>query len=103
MNLLFVISRTERWRPWNIVRAIITFALGIGLALVALVSTNIVTAEAYELSPWLLPSICLVYFTVLVLNHLPHPPPLFFKRKSQGKPSQGQFEHEAILSVGIAR
>ena len=81
LNVLYAISRTESWRPWNITRFAVTTALGLGLCLTTLVSTNVDAATAFEISPWLLPTLCLTYFTVLVLNHLPHPPPLFFRKK----------------------
>ncbi|KAH8881009.1 hypothetical protein GQ53DRAFT_520559 [Thozetella sp. PMI_491] len=83
MNLLYVVSRTKRFTPFNYFRTTLNTLFAVGLCLVSLVNNNDDRAEAYESSPWMLPTICLVFFIVLIVNHLPHPPPIFFRRREQ--------------------
>jgi hypothetical protein len=82
MNLLLIASRTKRWTPWNYTRAALNFLFGIGFCLVSLIQLNDEHAADFQSSPWVLPTLLIAFFTVLVLNHLPHPPPVFFKRKN---------------------
>ncbi|KAI0466395.1 hypothetical protein F4859DRAFT_519050 [Xylaria cf. heliscus] len=74
MTILFVIGRPRR--SWSIsvaIRVILFFIIGIALSLVALVSRN--DNSPYLDSPWLLPTLALVYFVVLILTHFPRRPP----------------------------
>ncbi|KAH6895770.1 hypothetical protein B0T10DRAFT_398044 [Thelonectria olida] len=80
MVLLIVIAQTKPWRLWSIVRTSLFFGLGLALAFVSLLSLNPARAENYKESPMLLPTICLVWFIVLLLTHIRNAPPLFFKR-----------------------
>ena len=89
MNLLFIISRMKRWSPFNIFRAVLNFLIGLGLALVSLIQLNDDDASQYQSTPWILPTLCLTFFVVLVINHLPKPPPLFFKRKIRSSKPEG--------------
>ena len=74
MNLLLIASRTKRWTPWNYTRTALNFLFGIGFCLVSLIQLNDDNAWAFQNSPWVLPSIFITFFTVLILNDLPHPP-----------------------------
>ncbi|KAI5460667.1 hypothetical protein BGZ63DRAFT_357982 [Mariannaea sp. PMI_226] len=77
--LLIVIAQTKPWHIWATIRNLIFFFLGLGLAFVSLISLNDVAEENYKESPMLLPTICIVWFLVLVLTHLRNTP-LLFKR-----------------------
>ena len=83
MNLLFIISRMKRWTAFNIFRAVLIFLIGLGLALVSLISLNDHDASQFQSTPWILPTLCLTFFFILVVNHLPKPPPLFFRKRSK--------------------
>ncbi|KAH8912512.1 hypothetical protein BR93DRAFT_933503 [Coniochaeta sp. PMI_546] len=91
MNLLLIASRTKRWTPWNYTRAALNFLFGVGFCLVSLIQFNDQHAWEFQSSPWVLPTLLIAFFTVLVLNHLPHPPPVFFKRvdAAERKPVAG--------------
>jgi hypothetical protein len=82
MNSLFIISRLKKWTIFNYFRATANFLMGIGLCFIALITINREEIEEFKGSPWILPTISLVFFFVLVLNHLPKHPPLFFRTKS---------------------
>ncbi|KAI5463819.1 hypothetical protein BGZ63DRAFT_354066 [Mariannaea sp. PMI_226] len=79
MVVLIFIAQTKPWRLWAIIRNAIFFLLGLGLALVSLISLNSTDEANYKGSPMLLPTICIVWFIVLVLTHL-RSTPLLFKR-----------------------
>lgn len=83
LNVLFIISRSRKWTPFNYVRKGINFLVGIGLCLVPLITTNPETMSTFTLTPWPLPTIVLTFFVILVINHLPHPPPMFFEGKAK--------------------
>lgn len=82
MVILIIIAHTKPWRKWSIIRTFLFTGLGLGLGLVSLLSLNPTRAENYKASPMLLPTICIVWFIVLILTHIRNPPPLFFKRKA---------------------
>lgn len=82
MNLLLIASRTRRWTPWNYFRIVVNFLVGIGFCLVSLIQLDEDEAWAFQSSPMVLPTILIAFFCVLVLNHLPHPPPVLFKKKN---------------------
>ncbi|KAB5536050.1 hypothetical protein GE09DRAFT_971537 [Coniochaeta sp. 2T2.1] len=92
MTLLLIASRTKRWTAWNYTRAALNFLFGIGLCLLSLIQLNVEHADAFRSSPWVLPTLLLVFFTVLVINHLPRPPPAFFGKKKKKKHAGGQRE-----------
>ncbi len=79
MNTLSIISQLKPWNPFNVFRAAVNYLLGLGLTLVSLVTINPDLANQFEITPWLLPTLCLTFFVVLALNHLPHPPPWLFE------------------------
>jgi hypothetical protein len=91
MNLLLIASRTKRWTPWNYARATLNFLFGIGFCLLPLIQLNDGQAWAFQSSPWVLPTLLVAFFTVLVLNHLPHPSPVIFKQKHAA-------EHEGVTA-----
>lgn len=82
MTVLTIVARTKPWGLWGIIRTALYFALGLGLSLVSLLHYNQTDANNYKDSPWLLPTICLVWFVVLAITHIRNPPPLFFKRSA---------------------
>jgi hypothetical protein len=86
MNLLLIASRTKRWTPWNYTRAAFNFLFGIGLCLVSLIQLNAERAWDFQNSPWVLPTLLIAFFTVLVVNHLPRPPPIFFRKRDAAGP-----------------
>ncbi|KAI1630729.1 hypothetical protein F4809DRAFT_647119 [Biscogniauxia mediterranea] len=114
MTTLFLVTKTRRsfWTPFNYARAALFFLIGIGLALVDLLSTSAVRRQAFLHSPWLLPTLCLVFFLVLVLTHAPsRPPPLSFffffsLRRSGGKGGRkdaGEYAHVATTAAAAVQ
>lgn len=78
MVIIFAVAKRYRsWTPYVVFRTVLFLLIGLGLALVELIMRNGTEADNYLSSPWLLPTICIVFFIVLVITHLPHPPPLF--------------------------
>ncbi|KAI1485423.1 hypothetical protein F5X96DRAFT_674662 [Biscogniauxia mediterranea] len=113
MTTLFLVTKTRRsfWTPFNYARAALFLLIGIGLALVDLLSTSAVRRTAFLHSPWLLPTLCLVFFLVLVLTHVrsprspPLPLPFFFPRRRRGgkagrKDDAGEYAHVATAVQG---
>lgn len=88
MNLLFIVSRMKRWTVFNIFRAVLNFLIGLGLALVSLISLNRHDASQFQSTPWILPTLCLTFFFILVVNHLPKPPPFLSRRKRQNSKAE---------------
>ncbi|KAM7182717.1 hypothetical protein V8F33_014080 [Rhypophila sp. PSN 637] len=88
LNILFIISRSRKWTTFNYVRKGINFLIGIGLCLVSLITLDDLKAAEYTSTPWPLPTIVFTLFLVLVINHLPHPPPIFFSGRA--KPQEGE-------------
>lgn len=80
MVLLAVVARVTPWKPWPVIRTIVIFLLALGMALVALLRLNDDRLSAFLTTPWLLPTLCLAWAAVLVLTHVPHDAPVFFKR-----------------------
>ncbi|KAH7119344.1 hypothetical protein EDB81DRAFT_891824 [Dactylonectria macrodidyma] len=98
MTILTIVARTKPWRKWSIVRTGIFFALGLGLSLVSTLHFNQTKDYNYKNSPWLLPTICLVWVLVLVITHIRNPSPLFFKR-SQSFFSKPKHDYESIVPM----
>lgn len=73
MNVLFIVSRTKKFTPFNYVRTGLNMLLALGLCLVTLLGVNEAAMDTYDGTPWILPTICLTFFVVLIINHLPHP------------------------------
>ncbi|KAI1879576.1 hypothetical protein JX265_002530 [Neoarthrinium moseri] len=68
------ISKRKGWTPFNIVRTAVCLALALGLSLTPTISLNEAYVGTFMDSPWMLPTITLCYFVVLILSHVPHPP-----------------------------
>ena len=89
LNLLFIVASKTRWTFFSYVRKAINFLAGIGLCLVTIINLNEESYADFAGTPWPLPTLLLVMFTVLVIHHLPQPPPLFFK-KGTGTPAASE-------------
>ncbi|KAI1776616.1 hypothetical protein F4818DRAFT_354516 [Hypoxylon cercidicola] len=79
MTIMHVISKRKGWTPFNIFRTVICIAVSIVLALLTIIASNedaVFRDEHYTSfigSVWMLPTITLCYFGVLILTHIPHP------------------------------
>ncbi|QYS96798.1 hypothetical protein H0G86_004037 [Trichoderma simmonsii] len=82
MTVLHVVSQQHGWSIFNILRALITVGMGLGLALTSLLTFNQDALANFLPTPWPLPTITICYFAVLVLSHIPEPKQLFPKRKA---------------------
>ncbi|ORY58214.1 uncharacterized protein BCR38DRAFT_461007 [Pseudomassariella vexata] len=74
LTVMHIISKRKGWSPFNIIRTAICIVISVGLALVTTLATNADRPAGFIGSPWMLPTITLSYFAVLLLSHLPHPP-----------------------------
>lgn len=100
MVIMFALARKQGWMPFVIFRTTLFGLMGLGLALVELISKNEERAMNYLGTPMLLPTICVVFFVVLLLSHLPHPPSFLSRRKNSGyRPSS--YGHGAYASVQV--
>lgn len=70
---MHALSKNKGWTPFNILRTAICLVISIGLSLTCIVSTSPDARTNFMGSPWMLPTITLCYFCVLVLTHIPHP------------------------------
>ncbi|KAK4457588.1 hypothetical protein QBC42DRAFT_301019 [Cladorrhinum samala] len=100
MNVFFIVSRPRGWTPFNCIRKVITSLIGVGLCLVALVGLDPEKSQKFNNTPWPLPTLCLALFFVLVLNHLPHPPPLFFEKIELSGPNRTK-SWDVIQTLGF--
>lgn len=91
LNILFIVASKARWTFFSYVRKAVNFLAGIGLCLVTTIKLNEESYVDFAGTPWPLPTLLLVMFTVLVIHHLPQPPPLFFK-KGKAKAVPGTLE-----------
>ncbi|XXG98874.1 hypothetical protein Hte_005204 [Hypoxylon texense] len=79
MTIMHVISKRRGWTPFNIFRTVVCIVTSIVLALLTVIASNedaVFRDENYTSfigSVWMLPTITISYFAVLVLTHLPHP------------------------------
>ncbi|KAM0328230.1 hypothetical protein ACHAQA_005639 [Verticillium albo-atrum] len=76
-NALYCLAHTEKWHRWAIARATVNFLIAAGIGLVACVSQNNQYLVNYQNTPYILPTLLFAYIFVLVMNHLPHAPPVF--------------------------
>ncbi|KAK5653641.1 hypothetical protein OQA88_8671 [Cercophora sp. LCS_1] len=106
MNTLFILGHPQRWTPFNIARKTFNYLIGLGMCLVPLIGLREFDPENeesyvnFESTPWPLPTILLTLFVVLIINHLPAPPPIFF---SGGKKTAAKDEYEAVTGLGFRR
>lgn len=70
-NFLSIICHARPRERSNVVRVIINVTIGLGFALVALITLNDDYTMKFLCTPWILPTICLVFFFMLVINSLP--------------------------------
>jgi hypothetical protein len=89
MNVLYIVSRMGkgRWGLWSYIKITLIFLFGLGLALIPLLVINPDTAANYYSTPWIIPTMLLTYFIVLVLSHVPHPPAMFVGRNRMARSS----------------
>ncbi|KAF3061119.1 hypothetical protein GL218_03734 [Daldinia childiae] len=79
LTIMHIISKRRGWTPFNILRTAVCISISIVLALLTLVVANQDAVfrgdrrTAFYGSSWMLPTITISYFVVLVLTHLPHP------------------------------
>ncbi|KAI1842218.1 hypothetical protein JX266_011626 [Neoarthrinium moseri] len=83
MTMLHILTKRHGWSMFNILRTLVITAVAISLAFASIAGRKGHETE-FVGSPWMLPSITICYFGVLVLTHIPHPPILFWKRKYAG-------------------
>lgn len=100
MTVLFAIAK-KNWTPFIIIRTVVFFLMGLGLSLVSLVLTNEDSGLNYLATPWLLPTICIVFSVVLILTHLPHPPPLFFNGEIRTRKMKTKSLNPAYSTVHV--
>ncbi|PHH90042.1 hypothetical protein CDD83_4668 [Cordyceps sp. RAO-2017] len=67
---LLIILRTLPRKVWPLIRLAIIYALALGTGLVALLWFNETLLEAFLTGPWVLPTLTLVWGTMLVLTHI---------------------------------
>ncbi|KAK7741961.1 hypothetical protein SLS62_010856, partial [Diatrype stigma] len=72
--VMHALSKHAGWTPFNIARTAVCVLIAIGLSLTCILSTSPAALSAFLNSPWILPTITISYFVVLVLTHIPHPP-----------------------------
>lgn len=87
---------------FNFGRKAINYTTGIALCLMSL-HTRVEKSDAttnYMFKPWPQPTITLILCFVLVLSHLPSPPPIFFRRRLTGVGTAGD-GWNAVSSMGF--
>ncbi|KAH6658975.1 hypothetical protein BKA67DRAFT_3027 [Truncatella angustata] len=67
MTIMFAATRKHGWTPFVIFRTALFGLMGLGLTLIELISQNEQRSLNYLFTPWLLPTICIVFFVVLLL------------------------------------
>ncbi|KAK0736463.1 hypothetical protein B0T21DRAFT_440848 [Apiosordaria backusii] len=102
LNILYITSRTRGWTPFNYVRKGLNFLVGIGLCLVTLMTLNHERVVQLWGTPWPLPILVITLFVILVLNHLPQPPPIFFNGAKTKQPS-GDKRKKEKTGWGVVR
>lgn len=80
MVLLSIVARVTPWKPWPVIRSIVYLLLALGMSLVALLNLNEDKLDTFLNTPWLLPTLCIAWILVLLLTHIHHHAPLFFKK-----------------------
>ncbi|VUC23002.1 unnamed protein product [Clonostachys rosea] len=89
LMFMHILSKRKGWTPFNIIRAVIVFAVAGALGAVAAVKTNVDDPANFVRTPWPLPTVTLCYFFIMVLSHVPHPTAGFLLGK--------EAEHEPIV------
>ncbi|EGR48501.1 uncharacterized protein TRIREDRAFT_108011 [Trichoderma reesei QM6a] len=70
------------WSVFNILQAMFTVGMGLGLALISLLTFNQGALSNFLPTPWPLPTIAICYFVILVLSHIPEPKTLCSRRRT---------------------
>jgi hypothetical protein len=100
MVLLFSVARgPRRFWTWSVgLRMGLFLVAGIALSLLSLVTRS--DGSDYPFSPWLLPTLSLIFFLVLVLTHFPRRPPSWpflswrrARRSAKGRDADTRYEH----------
>ncbi|KAI0900069.1 hypothetical protein F4806DRAFT_454954 [Annulohypoxylon nitens] len=114
LTIMHVISKRKGWTPFNIFRTAVCISISIILALLTIIAANeeavLENAKntAFVGSRWMLPTITISYFVVLVLTHLPHPSGFcmgHFRKQTYDDEiadTKGAREHRARGARGIA-
>lgn len=102
MTILTIISRVNPWKRWHAIRTVIYLVLALGVGLVAILYYHPAKAETYLFSPWVLPTITLVWVVVLVLTHIHNPPPLFFRQSATSARDPDQHHYGQVITVPLA-
>ncbi|KAJ2979263.1 hypothetical protein NUW58_g7247 [Xylaria curta] len=100
MTVLFAIGRPRR--SWSIsvaVRMALFVLLGVGLSLVAIAARD--EGNSYQTSPWLLPTLALVYFLIIIITRFPRrPTPSTFAFWQRARARGRRTVKEADVSFG---
>ncbi|RFU75351.1 hypothetical protein TARUN_6897 [Trichoderma arundinaceum] len=110
MVILSVVARVTPWKPWPVIRTIIYLLLALAMGLLALLNLNEDKLESYLNTPWLLPTLCIAWTVVLILTHIRHDAPLFFRkhgplplrRGSRENKSSDESEHAQPMVANMA-
>ncbi|POR37941.1 Uncharacterized protein TPAR_01861 [Tolypocladium paradoxum] len=70
MIMLTLVARTTPLKSWPIIRLVIIFLLALGMSLTALLWFDINRCNEFLRTPWVLPTITLVWTIVLVITHI---------------------------------
>lgn len=70
MIMLTIVARTTQFKLWPILRLIIIFLLAISTSLVATLWFNEDRVDTFLNSPWVMPTITLVWVTIAILTHI---------------------------------
>ncbi|KAI1503799.1 hypothetical protein F5X99DRAFT_374463 [Biscogniauxia marginata] len=79
LTIMHIISKRNGWSPFNIFRTAICIVISICLAVLSALASdqeaiwNGQGATSFIGSSWMLPTIAICYFVVLLITHLPHP------------------------------
>ncbi|ORY57580.1 uncharacterized protein BCR38DRAFT_528055 [Pseudomassariella vexata] len=81
MTTLYIIAKDDGWTKFDVLRTMFAVDVAIGLGLVCLVAKDDDTAESFLGSPWMLPTMTICYFAVLVVSYIPDPTSLTRRRE----------------------
>ena len=82
MTVFTILSQVHPWTPWHIIRTVFFILLGIGTGLVSILYYHTNEVNSLLLGPWVLPTLTLVWFTVLVLTHINNLPRIKFPKRA---------------------
>ncbi|KXJ91889.1 hypothetical protein Micbo1qcDRAFT_161921 [Microdochium bolleyi] len=73
LSIMHIMSKRKGWVPFNIGRTAVCIFAGTGLSLTGLLVLNDDAVDDFMGSAWMLPTITMMYFLILLMTHLPHP------------------------------